>query len=76
MEQFWDDMSGKELNPQMVRIARQDEMKEFRDHQVYVKVSLAECSQNTGNQPIGCRWVDINKGDENHPEYMSRLVAK
>ena len=26
--------------------------------------------------PIGCRWVDINKGDEDNPEYRSRLVAK
>ena len=52
MEQFWDDMSGEELNPQFVRTARQDEMKEFRDHHVYVKVSLEECFQNTGTKPI------------------------
>ena len=67
MEQFWDYMSDQDLNPQIVRIARQDEMNEFIDHHVYVKVSLEECFQNTGNKPIGCRWVDINKGDEKHP---------
>ena len=30
----------------------------------------------TGKAPIGCRWIDINKGDDEHPEYRSRLVAK
>ena len=26
--------------------------------------------------PIGVRWVDVNKGDKDNPEYRSRLVAK
>ena len=30
----------------------------------------------TGKAPIGCRWIDINKGDDEKPEYRSRLVAK
>ena len=30
----------------------------------------------TGKKPIGTRWVDVNKGDEDNPEYRSRLVAK
>ena len=25
---------------------------------------------------ISCRWVDINKGDDQAPEYRSRLVAR
>ena len=29
-----------------------------------------------GNSPIGVRWVDVNKGDSNCPNYRSRLVAK
>ena len=29
----------------------------------------------TGKAPIGCKWVDVNKGDEQNPEYRSRLVA-
>ena len=28
-----------------------------------------------GKGPIGVRWVGINKGDEERPEYRSRLVA-
>ena len=30
----------------------------------------------TGKKPIGVRWVDINKGDDQNPDYRSRLVAK
>ena len=43
---------------------------------VYKKVWNSECWQVTGKPPIGVRWVDVNKGDEVHPEYRSRLVAK
>ena len=32
---FWDDMSGGELNPSLVRKAREDEMEEFRKYKVY-----------------------------------------
>ena len=35
-----------------------------------------ECFQATGRAPIKLRWVDINKGDELHPKYRSRIVAK
>ena len=50
-------------------------MKEFRTHGVYVKVPIEECIRRTGKKPVGSRWVDINKGDEENPEYRSRLVA-
>ena len=40
------------------------------------KVSIKECYEETGKAPIGVRWVDINKGDSEHPLYRSRLVAK
>ena len=30
----------------------------------------------TGKQPIGSKWIDINKGDAKAPNYRSRLVAK
>ena len=36
----------------------------------------SECFEVTGKAPIGVRWVDINKGDDQSPEYRSRLVAK
>ena len=32
--------------------------------------------ENTGQAPIGTRWVDVNKGDDENPDYRSRLVAQ
>ena len=56
--------------------AREEELAEFRKHNVYAKVPLEECYRITKKGPIGVRWVDINKGDSTNPEYRSRLVAK
>ena len=36
----------------------------------------AEAKQTTGKPPISVRWVDTNKGDDDNPDYRSRLVAK
>jgi len=73
---YRDEVSGKELNAEGVRRARQEEMEEFRKHGVYVKVPRQECMNETGKAPIKVRWLDINKGDELRPEYRSRLVAQ
>ena len=51
-------------------------MAEVNKHQVYTKVPISECMKNIGKQPIGTRWVDVNKGDSIHQEYRSRLVAQ
>ena len=51
-------------------------MIKFRKHNVYTKVPLQECWEKTGVQPVGTRWVDVNKGDKLHPEYRSMLVAQ
>ena len=75
-KRYWDDLSGKELIPKLVKKARMDDMKEVNKHNVYVKVPIEECWTNTGKQPIGTRWVDVNKGDDANPEYRSRLVAQ
>ena len=42
---------------------------------VYCNVSVDACWSKTGKAPIAVRWIDINKGDEQHPNYRSRLVA-
>ena len=54
-----------------VKEARKEEMKEVRKHDVYTKAPLQECWE-----PIGTRWVDVNKGDKVHTEIRSRLVAQ
>ena len=40
------------------------------------KCQKRNVGKQLGKGPLGTRWVDINKGDEDRPEYRSRLVAK
>ena len=76
VESFWDDLSGKSLDRERVKAARVEELGELAKHRVYVKVPIAECWSSIGKEPIGTRWVDVNKGDESNPDYRSRLVAQ
>ena len=73
---YFDDVSGKWLDNDLVAAARKEEMEVFKQHNVYTKVPLEECLRVTGKKPIGCRWIDTDKGDDDNPEYRSRLVAK
>ena len=73
---FYDDITGSKLNPEGVIQARADEMEGVHRHKVYIKVPINQCWERTGESPITVRWVDINKGDEIHPDYRSRLVAR
>ena len=72
----WDDVSGKVLDKEMVHQARKEEIDEFHKHEVYTQTELAECWKETGKAPVKVRWIDINKGDSENPDYRSRLVAK
>ena len=51
-------------------------MNKYLQHNAYDKVPIEEAWRISGKGPIGSRWIDINKGDDEHPEYRSRLVAK
>ena len=73
---FYDDLTGELLNFEQVIKARSDEIHEFRSHNVYTKVPIKECYDKTGKGPIGGKWIDINKGDVDLPDYRSRYVAK
>ena len=76
LEAAWDDVSGAALNPKMVREARQEEMAYVNQMKLYDKVLISECKRITGKMPITVRWIDINKGDADSPNYRSRLVAR
>ena len=39
----WDDTTGEELDPQMVKVARDEEMEEVKKHTVYKKVPIKMC---------------------------------
>ena len=72
----FDDITGHELDPRLMTRARKEEIAYFKSMGVYEKVSVNECWGETGKAPIAVRWVDINKGDTQNPNYRSRLVAK
>ena len=48
--------------------ARSKEVHYLREKRVYNKIPRSEI--------IGTRWIDINKGDDQNPNYRSRLVGK
>ena len=72
----YDDQSGARLKPELTRKARLEEIEYFRAMEVYEKVPIEECWEQTGQAPIATRWIDVNKGDTARPNYRSRLVAK
>ena len=72
---FVDNVSGKVLNPKLVHAARLDEVKGINEGKVWDIVPVSECFKRTGKPPIRGRWVDVNKGDDNDPNYRSRWVG-
>ena len=72
---FFDDVTGKELNYRMTVEARKLEMAFFRKMNVYIKVPRSEAHVR-GCKVISTKWLDINKGDDVHPNIRSRLVGR
>ena len=70
-----DDVSGAALDPEAVRKGRQVEMDYFSGMRVYDRVPRSE-QLETGGPIIGTKWIDINKGDAEHPNIRCRLVGK
>ncbi len=64
-EWLTDGRTGEQLDPEKVRDAREEEIREL-DRRVYVKVDVKECWDRSGKPPIGVRWVDVRKGDGSH----------
>ena len=76
MQEAWDDVSGAELNPELVMKARREEIEYVRKMNLYTKVPISQCYEITKKAPISIRWIDINKGDKERPNYRSRVVAR
>ncbi len=74
--QFKDDLTGQVLRDDLVRAARHKELQYFNQKGVWKKVSKQIARSRSGRSPISVRWVDVNKGDEQNPNYRSRLVAR
>ena len=73
---YRDDISKQLLVDSLVHEARRKELEYFASKGVWVKLPRQECFKATGKSPISVRWVDVNKGDDEHPRYRSRLVAR
>ena len=51
-------------------------MEDFAAKGVWTRRPRAECFERTGKRPVTVKWVDVNKGDDESPNYRSRLVAR
>ncbi len=73
---FKDDIAGQILDDKMVGEAQRLELGYFDDKSVWTLRPRAECRERTGKPPITVRWVIVNKGDDQAPNYRARLVAR
>ena len=75
--EFFDDLTGFPLDAEGVRSARTSEM-DYVVNQLKIWDIVDRgyaLERMEGKAPIPVRWVDINKGSAEDPEYRSRLVA-
>ena len=73
--EFFDDVTGQSLDSDRAKEARKLEMQFFRNMKVYEKVPRWMAARD-GCKVITTRWLDINKGDQQNPNYRSRLVGR
>ena len=73
--EFYDDVSGHMLDQKRAIASRKLEMEFFKKMNVYTKVPREEALQG-GHKIISTRWLDVNKGDHEKPDYRSRLVGR
>ena len=66
-QQAWNDVTGRELIPEIAQQARREDLDCFRTNKIYIRVPIEECKRATGNRQIGVRWVDLKKEDEINP---------
>ena len=68
----WDDVSGHSLDANEVKKARAKEMGYIADKAVWRRIPRSVALRNNW-KVISTRWIDINKGDAQEPNYRSRL---
>ena len=72
IEHDMDDASGALLDPDMVKKAREEELTWLRKEGVYERVP----AESWDGPLLKWKWLDVNKGDADHPKIRSRMVAK
>ena len=74
-EQAWDDVTGEELDRREVMKARSKEMGYIHEKGVWERMPRRKAAA-LGYKVVKTRWIDINKGNYEDPNYRSRFVAK
>ena len=67
---YIDDISGESLNPAQVKAARKDELKTFKEMEVYEYAKRSDVTAK--GKVVGTRWLDSLKGGK----MKARLVAQ
>ena len=70
-----DDVSGAPLDEGLVTQARALEIHLFEAMGAYTRVPRAGAHRSGHGKIIRGRWLDINKGDTERPDYRSRFVG-
>ena len=70
------DITGEVLDPALVRQAKEEEMKRFRQMEVYKYATQEEAYNDPDGVVVDVRWVTVNKGTEENPDVRCRLVAR
>ena len=69
--ELFDATSGAELDPTLVKAAREEELKWIHKEGVYVRVPGRECEGTL----LKLKCVDVKQGDSKNPKVRSRIVA-
>ena len=70
LEVYCGNISGAMLDPVKINAARREEVDEFG---VYCKIP---CAIAVGGQFVTVKWIDVNKGNQQRPEFRSHLVPR
>ena len=76
LSQGFDEVTSDHINPELIKQSQNEEMKRFRDVEVYEYVSCEEALSDPAGTVVGVRCVDNHEGTSVRPEVRSRLVAQ
>ena len=69
-------MSGEPLNVEIVKAARKLELEFFERMGVYTRVHRTQALASGKGKIVQGRWIDVNKGSSESPDYRSRYVER
>jgi len=75
-EAYTDQKTGGDIDPELAKAARAEEVRFMEKIGLYDEVPIRECWEETGSPPVSTKWVDINKGSAEKPDIRCRLVAR